>query len=394
MEFLRKINNSILYLLIFSITFENWDPLNTSGSLSVAFIISILYISSWVPFFRSGLNLFIFKKYISLLILFILIGFVSTAFNSEHLIELSQAYNFRVLTLIILMYLITNHFYNQPELIEKGVNVYLIGIVLMFLLFSLGIGVSYEQDRLLIFKENPNIIGVKAVLAFVIVMGKLFSKSIKLKQFLNPIILVLPAAIILIFATGSRGAFLSIFIGFVFILFFKKMPILKKVIFVIIGVVFAGLTYNYALENNKILQERLTKSVQSGDTREVLWEGAIKIIENNPLIGVGFTNLFPEMYKHSGFFLYPHNVFLYVLATTGIIGFIFYMFFILRVFIGLYKSYQLTRNVTYLVLFLMIVVNLMKVGGGINMMLFWFFFALLLGSALVVNNPKVEEHNL
>ena len=394
MEFLRKINNSILYLLIFSITFENWDPLNTSGSLSVAFIISILYISSWVPFFRSGLNLFIFKKYISLLILFILIGFVSTAFNSEHLIELSQAYNFRVLTLIILMYLITNHFYNQPELIEKGVNVYLIGIVLMFLLFSLGIGVSYEQDRLLIFKENPNIIGVKAVLAFVIVMGKLFSKSIKFKQFLNPIILVLPAAIILIFATGSRGAFLSIFIGFVFILFFKKMPILKKVIFVIIGIVFAGLTYNYALENNKILQERLTKSVQSGDTREVLWEGAIKIFENNPLIGVGFTNLFPEMYKHSGFFLYPHNVFLYVLATTGIIGFIFYMFFILRVFIGLYKSYQLTRNVTYLVLFLMIVVNLMKVGGGINMMLFWFFFALLLGSALVVNNPKVEEHDL
>ena len=394
METLRKVNNCMLYLLILSITFENWDPLNTSGSLSVAFVISILYIFSWTPFFKLRLNLFIFKNYISFLILFILTGFISTALNPEYLIELSQAYNFRVMTLIILMYLIANHFYNDPSLIEKGINVYLISIVLMFLLFSFGIGVSYEQNRLLIFKENPNIIGVKAVLAFLIVLGKLFSKSINLKQFLNPITLVLPAAIILIFATGSRGAFLSIFIGFILILLFKKMSIFRKIVFVVLGVVFTGLTYNYALENNQILQERLTKSVQSGDTREVLWEGAIKIFENNPIIGIGFTNLFPEMYKHSGFFLYPHNVFLYVLATTGLIGFIFYMSFILKVFISLYRSYQLTKNVTYLVLFLMIVVNLMKVGGGVNMMLFWFFFALLLASALVVNNSKPEAQNL
>ncbi|WP_282180471.1 O-antigen ligase family protein [Maribacter stanieri] len=394
MDFFKRVNNYTLYVLIFSITFEKWDPLNTAGSLSVAFLVSMLYIFSWVPFLKTNLNLFIFRKYTVFLFLFILTGFFSTALRPEHLIDFGQAYNYRVLTLVILMYLITNHLYNNPSLILKVVNVYLCSIFLMFILFMLGVGVTFDQNRLLIFKENPNIIGIKAVIGLVIVLGRLFSEPFKLKTFLNPIIFVIPISISLILATGSRGAFLSIFIGFTLILLFKKMSNLRKILFLGFGLFFAGIIYNYVLENNEVLQRRLNRSVESGDAREVLWSGAFQIFENNPIIGVGFTSLFPEMYKSSGFFLYPHNIFLYVLATTGLLGFFFYITFLFRIFIVLYKSYTVTRSVTYLILFFMIIINLMKVGGGINMMLFWFFFALLLSSALVVSNPKVNRNQI
>lgn len=219
---LKKLNDYSLYLLIFSITFEKWDPLNTAGSLSVAFITSILYIATWLPFLKSRLNLFIFSRYTSLLILFLLVGFVSTAFKPEYLMEFRQAYNYRVLLLIILMHLIANHLYNDARVIPKAINAYLWSVVLMFGLFIVGVGVTYEQERLLIFKENPNIIGIKAVIAFIIVLGRIFSKPVNLKTFINPIILILPISISLILASGSRGAFLSIFIGFALIILFKK----------------------------------------------------------------------------------------------------------------------------------------------------------------------------
>ncbi|KSA14305.1 O-antigen ligase family protein [Maribacter dokdonensis] len=395
MEFLKRVNNYALYLLIFSITFEKWDPLNTAGSLSVAFIVSIIYISSWIPFLKTNLNLFIFRKYTSLLVLFIITGLLSTSLRPEHLIDISQAYNFRVLLLIFLMLLITNHLYNKPELIKIAFNTYLLSIIVMFVLFTLGIGVTFFQGRVLIFKENPNIIGIKAIMALIVVLGRLFSGPFSTKKLFNPFNLVIPASITLILASGSRGAFLSIFIGFILILAFKKMTPLKKISIFVIGIFLSGLLYNLVLQSNELLQKRLENSLESGDIgRNELWEGAFEIFQKHPIIGVGFTGIFPEMYKHTGHFLYPHNIFLYVLVTTGVIGFLFYILFIYRVFLGLYNSYKETRNVTYLILFFMIVINLMKVGGGINMMLFWFFFALLLSSALVVNNPVSKNNSI
>ncbi|WP_430426584.1 O-antigen ligase family protein [Maribacter litoralis] len=387
MEFLKRINDYTLFVLIFSITFENWDVFGFGGTLSVTFIMSIAYIVTWVPFFKSSLNLFIFQKYTSFLLLFIVIGFVSTSLNPIYLIEFKQAFNYRVLLLILLMHLIANHLFNSPDLIFKTLNVFMLSIVLLFILSLLGIGVTYAQGRLEIFGENPNMIGFKGVLSFMIVIGRIFTQPLKLKIFTKWELLVIPASISLVLASGSRGAFLSLFVGFTLAILFKEMNIFKKLVLVAIGGFVATTLFIYALTENKVLQTRLQRSLDSGDIgRNELWEGAILIIKDNLFFGVGFTDLLPNMFKYSGYYLDPHNVFLYVLVTTGIIGFLFYMTFIVKVGIGLYRTYFKTKNISFLLLFCIVLFNMFKVGGGIGMIIFWLFFAIFISHISINKN--------
>ena len=85
--------------------------------------------------------------------------------------------------------------------------------------------------------------------------------------------------------------------------------------------------------------------------------------------------MLPEMYKYSGIYNGPHNVYLYVLVTTGILGFVFYMTFIIRLGKKLYTDFKQTGMILYLTIFLVVLFNMFKAGGGINKIVFWFFFS-------------------
>lgn len=393
-KLLKKANTYCLYLLVFSITFENWDPFNLVGTLSITYMASILYILSWLPFLKSNLNFWILKKYIVPLILFIIVGLISTAFNSSHLLEMKEAYNYRVLLLIILMYLMANHINNEVNLSNRILNIYIASIILMFFLYLIGVGISYEQGRLLIFEENPNILGMKSVIALLIVIGRFIENKFSFEQLMITI-LVSIATITLILASGSRAAFLSIFIGVTFLILFKKMSTLKKIVALTAGTLASIFFFLTALQSNAVLQERLIRSVDKGDIgRNDLWKGALMVIENNLTIGVGFPGLLPEMYKYIGRYMDPHNVFLYVLMSTGLIGFTFFMIFIYRLSKSLIKSFKDTGDIIPIVIFLIILINMAKAGGAIGMILFWFFFAVLIGSTFYSEKNSSESINI
>lgn len=372
-----------MFALVFSITFENWDPFKLVGTLSITYMTSVLYIVSWIPHLKSNLNLGLFKKYAFPLILFIVAGLVSTALHSNYADEIKYAYNYRVLLLIILMFLLVSHFSNDVSLVSKALKVYIASIMLMFVLYQLGVGVEYDQGRLRIFGENPNLLGMKAVIALLIIIGGAQDHKFSLKRILFGALLIFPL-LSLIIESGSRGAFLSIFIGLALIIFFKKMSVLKKVMLTIVGFLVSAFFFINVMQNNEVLQARLTRSIEKGDIgRSHVWQGALQVIENNIFVGVGFPGALPEMKKYAGRAHDPHNVFLYVWMTTGVIGFFFFMLFIWRMVKSLILSYRQTGKIVYLVIFMIILINMAKAGGGIAMILFYFFYSVLIGSTFI-----------
>jgi O-antigen ligase len=124
-------------------------------------------------------------------------------------------------------------------------------------------------------------------------------------------------------------------------------------------------------------------TIEKGDTgRTELWVGAVEIVKDNLLIGVGFPGVLPEMYKYAGRYIDPHNVFLYVLISTGLIGFMCFMLFIWRLFLRVYRHYLQTGQSVFIVILLVLIFNMAKAGGGVGKILFWFMFAILIGSTL------------
>ncbi|PKA96795.1 O-antigen ligase [Flavobacteriaceae bacterium MAR_2009_75] len=393
MQFLQKINKYCFFLLVFSVTFENWDPFNLSGIVSVTYMASILYILSWLPLLKSQFRLSSFKQYLIPLTLFTIIGIFSTALNSGYAESYQDSYDLRVITLIILMFLIVNHFYNDKTLVYEALNIYVISIILLYILALSGVGTEFKNGRLLLFGENPNSIGVKAVVAFLVVVSRLINDKLSLKKILLNSLFVF-STLNLIILTGSRGALLSVFLGLAVLILFMKITIWKKILLTIGGIGFSILFLGIVMKTNPAFERRIMNTIETGDTgRNDLWESSLIIIEDNLFLGVGLAGALPEMMKYTGRLIDPHNVFLYVLMTTGLFGFLFYLIFILKLWKNLHQSFKRNGRVVFLVMLAVVLFNMGKTGGAIGKIFFWFFFAILIGSTFDKNEVKNSMKN-
>jgi O-antigen ligase len=388
---LNIINDYCLFLLVFSVTFESWDPFQLVGTLSVTFITTILYLATWVPLIGSNFQFAPFKKFVIPLLLLIFVGFINSALNSEYVTEFKNAYEYKTLLLIVLMTFIAAHLYIKPKTLPIVLNSYIASMLLVALLVSQGNGVTYVNDRLLLFGENPNIMGTKASFAFLIAISWLI-KKFSIKRLIVIGAICIPF-IGLVATSGSRGAFASMFLGLAVLLYFRKTNILNKWALVIFAALASGMLITYLLETNPALAERFLETVESGETgRNALWDAAFKIIKDNIMIGAGFEGVKPKMFAYSGIYLGPHNIFLYIFIAAGLPGIILFTIFLARLTKLLLLHFKDSGESLNLVLFVITVFNMSKQGGSIRKILFWFFFALLIGSAVhVVSRVKQEK---
>jgi len=388
---LNIINDYCLYLLVFSITFESWDPFQLVGTVSVTYMTTILYLGTWVPLIGSNFHFAPFKKYVIPLLLLICVGFICSAINSEYVTEIKYAFAYRTLLLIVLMTFIAAHLYCKPLILPVVLNSYIASMLLVFLLVSLGNGVTIAHGRILLFGENPNIMGAKASLAFLIAISRLINKfSIKRLIVISAVCIPLTT---LVATSGSRGAFISMFLGLAVLLWFRKTGVLQKWGLIIFGVLASVMLITYLLESNPIMAERMLEAVEKGDTgRNVLWDGALNAIMDNIIIGVGFEGVIPTMYKYTGINLVPHNIFLYVYMSTGLLGTILFITFLARLAKLLLIHFKKYGDSLNFVLFVIVIFNMSKQGGSIGKTLFWFFFAVLIGSTVhILSNIKQEK---
>lgn len=99
------------------------------------------------------------------------------------------------------------------------------------------------------------------------------------------------------------------------------------------------------IHNIKIDSHNVDIALKGGGDRIFLWQSAIKMIQDHPVVGIG-TNRFNEVYNKSYILPQarerdirsPHNIFLHILVENGFIGGIPYISLLGYVFVYLIKS--------------------------------------------------------
>ena len=294
------------------------------------------------------------------------IAFVSLLLNFQHL----SAANFLISFLYLLRWVMyASVFFIAREFDKKFINkipyllvfsgliVVLIGYIQYFFypnlknLFYLG----WDEHLYRMFSSflDPNYAGSFFVLFFILILG-MFYQSMKRKMQIRAFVLAVSDFFVLvaIYLTYSRSAFIMLAVSISTFLFLIKKW--KLIIFALIGLLLIVFIVpkSFQTEGTNLLrtfssQQRINSS-----------QAALKIFQGSPVFGVGFNayryaqnkiGLDNESWQitHSG--AGTDNSFLFVLATTGTIGFISYLYFLLSMFHFAKKNFK--NNVFSLILF-------------------------------------------
>ena len=147
-----------------------------------------------------------------------------------------------------------------------------------------------------------------------------FSEKNNYKKILYVLLLI--AGLFALIKTNKRGMLLfTVFLFFIVILFYNKSRIKRSLILIATACVI-GLFILFFTELGARLLNKFTEGGLSG--REQLWKNAWEEFVSHPILGIGIDS-YTIKYK-----LDAHNIYLQVLCETGIVGFSFFIIFILR----------------------------------------------------------------
>jgi hypothetical protein len=275
------------------------------------------------------------------LIFFLLIGFLSLV---SHYVELtlepwiiSFAYAVRFISYSSIFFVLAQsheQFKNKVIhwMIVSGAITVLIGF-LQYIFFPdlrgwFYLGWDKHLYRMFSSFLDPNFSGVYFVLYLLFLLGIFFER----KHFKKPLLLIfMTCTFFAVFLSYSRSALLMLALSLPLLLYLLKKIKLLGVFLIGAVCLFVIVSYLWQSEGTNLL--RTTSSLSRIDSAEK----AITIAKDNFLTGVGF-NAYRYAQKKYGFLeedswemlhsgAGTDNSFLFVIATTGIFGYCFYMYF-------------------------------------------------------------------
>ena len=382
-----KTQNFLLYLFFFSLNFEIWDPLSTSGIFSVAKLTGFLYAFSII----SKLNYFLIipkniKVYVKLLLFFysflVIMNLININYYSSDFLYFSFLQN------IILFIFLINHERLSPGIIEKGFISFFIGTLVLSGCYFLGLGLEINiEGRVSLFGDNENIIGVRMVISALILTHIILKYRNKL---LKIVYIFLPFCyfplVTLTLNTGSRLSFISLFLGVSLIfLIYQNKNIFFKILILTFGIYASIFLFDLAMQS-EVLGTRLIKTAEDGHLagRNDIWVSILPLIESNWIVGVGKTGYAEYSSRLFGVIKSPHNVFLEILAYTGVIGLFLFLSFLIKSFRDSYRYLKLYNEVVPFV-FIVPILGIILSAQILNFKLGWVIFAYAASRTLYLN---------
>ena len=286
--------------------------------------------------------------------LFILIGFISLVINliwlrgSEFLVSLLYLLRFvSYLALLPIVMQFDNAFKKtiSKVLLVDGLIILLLGYLQYFFYNSLKsvyhLGWDEHMHRMVSTFFDPNFVGAFFVL-YLLFVGGIFFKyqivSIKYKVYLGLLLFLVLIALFLTFSRASLLMFLVSMVVFFLLINKKRFIALGIALLILFGIVVSPKFYD---ENMNLFR------IASSNARLENYGVALQVIEDHPIIGVGFNSYryTKDLYglNHDWVDAPSHadagvdNSWLFVLATTGILGFAGYSWFWVRVIRSLLK---------------------------------------------------------
>ncbi len=305
------------------------------------FLVKLFFISpSWAKtknFFSNRINL-------SLLVFYICIG-LSMFSNPDLFPKSFKAWFFKWGEGVFL-------FYFAQVFLKRG-HIKILATTLIASSFLLGIDGMYQKfmgvDFLRGFpatQADSGFLGIRAsfnhyngfasflVVAFFINIGYIMYLK---KTWIRLVVTIIPFLVIinLLFAY-SRGAWISFL--FVSLMLIGIVPNKKEKITLSLFLFF----FTIILISIPALKERFLFIFQSGgDTdRFKVWQIAIDMFKDSPILGKGiglFMSFFRDYSEHL-LIQYAHNCYLQILAETGLLGLLSFLWFLIEVIRGAYKK--------------------------------------------------------
>ncbi len=285
-----------------------------------------------------------FQKIFSIVIIFNIVSLLSLFLNfslqrSELITSFSYLLRFDAYVALLLLALIP--FSKSQMRIQRGL---FIGITIFIVIFGFFQYFFYNNLRNLYYLGwdehlyrlfsvflDPNFAGLFFALFLLVLLGHFIFEFGYNKYLYGGVFALTFAALLL---TYSRTALISFFCGAVFLLLIKrKYAILGCGVFVmIVGIL---LVSDFSIEGMNPLR------IASSEARVRSFQESFSIFQNNPILGVGF-NAYRYAQIDAGFrsehAQFPSNAdagtdnsLLFVLATTGVVGFIVYVLFWIQI---------------------------------------------------------------
>lgn len=388
-----------LLLFTFSLPFEYWDPLGVASFLTVTKIAGFAYfVTSLYSLSKSFDRKYVGSQIHILLLLWGLMSILSMVnYWSETTIPI---FNFTFFQNIILFWLIATDIIYNRKLIVKIFLSFIIGVSLMAVLASFGIGLGIEEDagnsRLTFFGLNSNVVGALLSIAFLLILVFLFHKKKYIGNWAYLFLLAIPLILSLIGLTGSRGTLVVVVVGSMFFLITYNTSIVKKILMISAGAFVMLFAINIILDS-EIMQKRLDKTTEEGSLggREFIWENALELYMDRPVLGYGAVGYQKAYLIKHGKYNDTHNLFLYFLVTSGLVGFSLFMIFLFRVTKSAIYIFQKEKDILYLLLLVVYLITAFKAGGIINNKTMWLLLACIYASkySLIVSQKFHKNEN-
>ncbi|MBC6369207.1 O-antigen ligase [Algoriphagus sp. AK58] len=370
-----------LYSYLFLLPIENWSPWGGPTDLfRPALIMAFGYIG--LSFFKfRNFRISSLKAYLSPIFYLWFCLLVSSIIFFINYPSVDLTLNFTFIICVVSFWLLSNDLRKYPKLYFNFIVVVVLNGFFISLLsfFGIGIDVGY-MGRESLLGNNANIIGLNVIFSFFSILYLIIENPMNISSKRYLLLLLFPFLVQTIARTGSKGALLLLMIGlFVYFTFLNK-PIKFKVPIFVLGILGSLFVYSTLLENS-VLSERWENFIEEGNTtgRTERWFFAWNIFLNNPLIGVGENGIefIPSPFVGLN---EPHNVYLYVLACGGIIGFFFLSLFLFRLCKNVFINYLSNKSLLPVVFLILVLMHWFKAGGGLNSKIIWIYFAFILHS--------------
>ena len=194
--------------------------------------------------------------------------------------------------------------------------------------------------RISSFLENPNNLSAYSILSIFIVISLLInSRNKKSKAFYTSLLVLLVVNIIF---SQSRSALLAIVFGFLIfsVLWNKRFLIFSIFIPIIL----------FIIPQSRVRFIQIFDASQNS-SRLNIWEITKLIINDNPILGIGyenFSNIYSTYVKNNlsysigeGYVaIHPHNIFLKFQVELGILGTLLFILFLISIVFTLYKLFK------------------------------------------------------
>lgn len=213
----------------------------------------------------------------------------------------------------------------------------------------------YNADRLLYWYNSGSMPGLtshystNAVLisiGIIILFSRIMVKKGKKRDYVLLLIMIIALII-----TRKRAHTVFVLAAMLVLYYFSSGKKLGKRIFKMVGAaivvgIIGVLAYKY-FQPFQELVNRFVEFANSDDftnNRTRWWKVAFDNFKLHPIIGIGWGRFYDLCGKTTGYYANTHNVFLQLLCETGIVGFLVYMIWFVKLYFTSIKLYKNLKN--------------------------------------------------